>query len=125
MFNETKIKKASKLLNLNEENTKSFIFKQASFLNSNAKNVLNSLIILEQLQEQEKVKKAEELKRKSLYRTKNIVIAKYMDSIIDLYTNKNFGTQRIVKHLKEHHRATISKSALENFLKTNKVQRNG
>lgn len=124
MFNKTKIKNISKSLNLNEENTTTFIFKQAKFLGTDAKNVLNSLIILKQLQEKEIEQKAEELKKKSLYKTKNVLISKYMEEIVKLY-QEGCGSQKISKHIKENHRTTISKSAIDSFLKINEVVRNG
>lgn len=123
-FNNTKVKRLANNLALSEEQTVSLLLKQAKYLKVDGNLLLKSYVILNELKTESNEKQAQELKEKSRYKTKNLIISKYMDVIIKLY-QEGTGAINISKYLKLNHKVTISKSAIDNFLKTNEVQRNG
>lgn len=123
-FNSTKIKKLEKNISLPEEQVKSLLFKQAKYLKVDSKLLLKSYVILDSLKKEANERQAQELKEKSRYKTKNLIISKYMDVIIKL-RQEGTGAINISKHLKLNHNVTISRSAIDNFIKTNEVKRNG
>ncbi|QKE28426.1 hypothetical protein AACT_1247 [Arcobacter acticola] len=123
-FNNTKVKRLAKNLALSEEQTVSLLLKQAKYLKVSGNLLLKSYVILNELKTESNEKQAQELKEKSRYKTKNLIISKYMDVIIKLY-QEGTGAINISKYLKLNHKVTISKSAIDNFLKTNEVKRNG
>ncbi|WP_121627394.1 hypothetical protein [Poseidonibacter antarcticus] len=123
-FNNIKIKKLVKNISLPEEQVKSLLFKQAKYLKIDGNLLLKSYIILDELKTEANEKQAQELKEKSKYKTKNLIISKYMDVIIKLY-QEGSGAINIARYLKLHHKVTISRSAIANFIKTNEIQRNG
>ena len=123
-FNNTKIKKLAKNISLSEEQTVSMLLKQAKYLKVEGNLLLKSYVILDELKTEANEKQAQELKEKSRYKTKNLIIAKYMDVIIKLY-QEGTGAINISKYLMLNHKVTISRSAIDNFIKTNEVKRNG
>ena len=123
-FNNIKIKKLAKNISLPEEQVKSLLFKQAKYLKVDSKLLLKSYVILDSLKTEADERQAQELKEKSRYKTKNLIISKYMDVIIKLY-QEGTGAINISKYLKLNHKVTISRSAIDNFIKTNEVKRNG
>lgn len=123
-FNKTKITNLTKHLMLDEKDIGSYLMRQAKYLNVDANMLLKSYVILDELKKEFEQKKIEELKSKSRYVTKNIHISKYAQQIVKLY-QEGYGTIKIAKYLKLNHKITISKSALDNFIKINEVQRNG
>ncbi|MAC84786.1 MAG: hypothetical protein CL624_11705 [Arcobacter sp.] len=123
-FNNTKIKKLAKNISLSEEQTVSMLLKQAKYLKVGGNLLLKSYIVLDELKTEANEKQAQELKEKSRYKTKNLIIAKYMDRIINLY-QEGKGATNISKYLMLNHKVTISRSAIDNFIKTNEVKRNG
>ena len=123
-FNNTKIKKLAKNISLSEEQTVSMLLKQAKYLKVEGNLLLKSYIVLDELKTEANEKQAQELKEKSRYKTKNLIIAKYMDVIIKLY-QEGKGATNISKYLMLNHKVTISRSAIDNFIKTNEVKRNG
>lgn len=123
-FNNIKIKKLAKNISLPEEQVKSLLFKQAKYLKVDSKLLLKSYVILDSLKTEADERQAQELKEKSRYKTKNLIISKYMDVIIKLY-QEGTGAINISKYLKLNHKVNISRSAIDNFIKTNEVQRNG
>ena len=123
-FNNIKIKKLAKNISLPEEQVTSLLFKQAKYLKVDMNVLLKSYIVLDSLKTEANEKQAQELKEKSRYKTKNLIISKYMDVIIKLY-QEGTGAINISKYLKLNHKVTISRSAIDNFLKTNELQRNG
>lgn len=123
-FNNTKIKKLAKNISLSEEQTVSMLLKQAKYLKVEGNLLLKSYIVLDELKTEANEKQAQELKEKSRYKTKNLIIAKYMDVIIKLY-QEGTGAINISKYLMLNHKVTISRSAIDNFIKTNEVKRNG
>ena len=124
LVNNTKIKKLAKNISLSEEQTISLLLKQAKYLKVEGNLLLKSYVILDELKTEANEKQAQELKEKSRYKTKNLIISKYMDVIIKLY-QEGTGAINIAKYLKLNHKVTISRSAIDNFIKTNEVQRNG
>jgi hypothetical protein len=123
-FNNTKVKRLAKNLALTEEQTVSLLFRQAKYLKSERNLLLSSYIVLDEIKTEVNEKQAQELKEKSRYKTKNLIISKYMDVIIKLY-QEGTGAINIAKYLKLNHKVTISKSAIDNFIKTNEIQRHG
>ena len=123
-FNNTKVRRLAKNFALSEEQTVSLLFKQAKYLKVGGNLLLKSYIVLDELKTESNEKQAQELKEKSRYKTKNLIISKYMDVIIKLHQEKT-GAINIAKYLKLNHKVTISRSAIANFIKTNEIQRNG
>lgn len=123
-FNNIKVKRLAKNLALTEEQTVSLLLKQAKYVKVDGNLLLSSYIVLDELKTEVNEKQAQELKEKSRYKTKNLIISKYMDVIIKLY-QEGTGAINIAKYLKLNHKVTISKSAIDNFIKTNEVQRYG
>jgi len=123
MFTEQKLKTYSELLNLTVAELDNFAKRYKNYLQSKdkiTKNIIiNGLFILEEIQTQKWLNEAEQIK----YRTKNITILKYMDTIVELYKNKNMGTAKIVEYLQLNHRVKISKSSLDRFISNNNIKR--
>jgi len=124
MFNENKRKRYERLLNLEEDELKSFLKRYTYYLKSKKELspniVLNGFFILDNIRmEKDKI---EALKAK--YKSKNKYIIKYRDEIIDFYKN-GLGYVRISKQLEVNHRVKVSKSSIERFLKTNEITRDG
>ncbi len=121
MLNNKK-KKYSDLLNLNEDDFEEFLKRYSYFLKSQKqitkKSVENGLFILDNILE--KRNKIQEQEQK--YITKNIIIMKYKEKIVDLYEN-GFGYLRIVKYLEKNHNEKISKDTIANFIKQNKIEK--
>lgn len=121
MFNN-KSKKYSKLLGIDEDHYKLFIKRYLYFLRSQKhltkKSVEAGFFILEELQKETAKQEVEKLK----YRTKNIKILKYKEEIVDLYKS-GCGVVKISKIMKQDHNCSISKSAIERFIKANGITR--
>ena len=122
-FNEQKLKKLSKTLGLTEQNTIVFLRRQAGFLKNNINHVFRSYEILKEVKETQLQEEVKSLKEKTLYKTKNVLIAKYMQTIATLYQKNGYGAQKIVNHLKLNHAVTLSKSSIESFIKANQIKR--
>jgi len=122
MFTETKLKNYADLLDLNVEELDTFMKRYKSYIlskNELTKNVLiNGLFILEEITTDKWIQEANKVQ----YRSKNLVIIKYMDEIVELY-KKGMGTTKIANHLQLNHRVRISKSALDRFISTNCIIR--
>lgn len=122
MFTETKLKNYADLLNLSVEELDIFMKRYKSYIlskNELTKNVLiNGLFILEEIQTDKWIQEANKVQ----YRSKNLIIVKYMDEIVELY-KKGMGTTKIANHLQLNHRVRISKSALDRFVSTNCITR--
>lgn len=123
-FNNTKIKKLAKNFALPEEQVKILLFKQAKYLKIGSDLLLKSYVLLDEFKKEANEKQAQELKEKSRYKTKNLIISKYMKVIIKLY-QEGTGATNIAKYLMLNHKVTISRSAIDNFIKTNEIERNG
>lgn len=121
MFSNHKLRTYANLLGLTIEELEDFAKRYKTYLADKelSKNVLiNGLFILEKIHAIKWLEEAEKIK----YRSKNLIIIKYLSEIVSLY-NEGMGTARIVSHLKINHRATISKSALDRFIIANKIKR--
>lgn len=119
MFNAIKMKRYAKIIGLDEEKAEEVLRNQAKYLRVNPDHLLKSFIVIEEAKKAQEQEKAKLLK----YTTKNLLIAKYKDEIIDLYLNQDFGYLKISRAMKINHNATISKSAIENFIKSNNIER--
>lgn len=122
MFAETKLKSYSKLLGLSVDELDNFMKRYKSYLlskNTITKNVLiNGLFILEEMHSYKWADEANKVK----YKTKNLIIIKYLDEILELYKS-GMGTTKISNHLKLNHKVILSKSALDRFISINKIRR--
>lgn len=119
MFNQVKMKRVQNLFNINEEEANFIIKNQAKYLKINAEKLLNSYVVVH-----EEVQRAEQRKAKQKkYNSKNILIIKYKEEIIDLYCNHGWGYLKISNAMKLNHKAKISKSAIENFIKQNNLKK--
>lgn len=122
MFTNTKLKTYADLLGLTVEEIEQFMKRYKNYILSKeelTKNVLiNGLFILEEIHTDKWIEEANKIK----YRTKNLLILKYMDEIVELYKN-GMGTLKIANHIQLNHRAKISKSALDRFIQLNNITR--
>lgn len=123
-FNNTKLKKLAKNVSLPENKVIELLFRQAKYLKIGSDLLLNSYKVLDELKIEATKEEAKKLKEKSRYKTKNLIILKHMDVIIKLYQDGN-GAINISKYLKLNHKATISRSAIDNFIKVNGIKRDG
>ncbi len=120
MFNETKIKQLSQLIDLDDlELLEIGLKKQSSYLGINSTYLLKSFIVLVELKREYENKKLEI----DNYHTKNLKIQKYKSEIIELYTKEKFGYLKISKYLMLNHKCSISKSSIENFIKKNGISK--
>ena len=122
MFADTKLKSYSKLLGLSIDELENFMKRYKSYLMSKdkiTKNILiNGLFILEEIHGNKWADEANKIK----YKTKNLIIIKYLDEILELY-NGGMGTTKISNHLKLNHKVVLSKSALDRFISLNRIKR--
>lgn len=122
MFADTKLKSYAELLGLETAELENFMKRYKSYIlskNEITKNILiNGLFILEEIHSDKWAIEANRIK----YKTKNLLIIKYMEKILELY-HSGVGTMKISKHLKLNHRVDLSKSALDRFISTNKIKR--
>lgn len=122
MFNETLIKRFMKIASITDlQRAERTISNQAKYLKINKHLLLKSYTVIERETKEQEQEKAFAIKAQ----TKNILIQKYKDEIIELYTKKGFGYMKISKAMKINHNAKISKSAIENFIKQNKLAKGG
>jgi len=122
MFAETKLKSYSKLLGLSIDELEDFMKRYKNYLMSKdkiTKNILiNGLFILEEIHSDKWADEANKIK----YKTKNLIIIKYLNEILELYKS-DMGTTKISNHLKLNHKVNLSKSALDRFIAINKIKR--
>ncbi|WP_321778122.1 hypothetical protein [Sulfurimonas sp.] len=122
MFTEQKLITYANLLGLTVEELNSFMKRYKNYLLSKeeiTKNVLiNGLFILEEITTD---KWAEEANKKT-YKSKNLIIHKYMDEIIELY-KQGMGTIKLSSYLYITHRVKISRSSLDIFISSNNIKR--
>jgi hypothetical protein len=122
MFNETLIKRFMKIASITDlQRAERTISNQAKYLKINKHLLLKSYTVIERETKEQEQEKALAIKAQ----TKNILIQKYKDEIIELYTKKGFGYMKISKAMKINHSAKISKSAIENFIKQNELAKGG
>lgn len=119
MFNNIKIKKIENIFNIKEEEAEELLKHQSNYLKINPTKLLNSFVVVERVIREARKKEAIEQK----YSTKNIYILKYKAEIVDLYSKKGFGYLKISNSLKINHNVKVSKSAIENFLKFNNIEK--
>lgn len=120
MFNNTKINQLGNLLNIKDiELLEIALKKQAKYLKVNSTFLLKSFIVMVDIKKQHE----EEQLKNDRYTSKNILINKYKNTIIDLYTIERFGYLKISKYLAITHNAVVSKSSIENFIKNNNITR--
>ncbi len=122
MFNDTRLKNYAQLLGLNIEELDIFMRRYKGYLSKHpeiTKNVLiNGLFILDEIVANKWADEANKIK----YKTKNLLIIKYQEEIIELY-RKGAGSISIVNHLKLNHKVTLSKSSIDRFIKANNIMR--
>ncbi len=122
MFSENRLKTYADLLGLTVDELNDFMKRYKKYLQSKEKitrNVLiNGLFILEELHADKWAIEANKVK----FKTKNLIIIKYMDEIVNLY-EQGLGSTRIINHLKLNHRVNLSKSALDRFISHNNLKR--
>lgn len=122
MFTEQKLITYSNLLGLTVAELNFFMKRYKNYLLSKeeiTKNVLiNGLFILEEITTD---KWAEEANKK-IYKSKNLIIHKYMDEVIKLYKS-GIGTIKISNHIYLNHKVKISKSSLDRFISSNNIKR--
>lgn len=119
MFNDTKIKQLSHLIGVSDlKLLEKGLKKQAKYLNISSTYLLKSFIVLHNIKkeyEEEKIKIDK-------YHTKNLIIAKYKEEIVSNYL-QGMGYLKLSNMLALNHNATISKSSIEHFIKSNNITR--
>jgi hypothetical protein len=123
-FCNIKLKKLAKNVSLPENKVIELLLRQAKYLKIDSNLLLKSYVVLDELKIEATKEEAKKLKEKSRYKTKNLIISKYMDVIIKLYKDGK-GAINIAKYLKLHHKVTLSRSAIDNFIKVNGIRRDG
>lgn len=121
MFNDTKIKQLSKLLEIDDlELLKSGLKRQAKYLNLKLSSsfLLKSYICMYEIKKEYEENKVKVEK----YKTKNLIIAKYKEEIVDLYLSE-MGYLKISNSLYLNHNVKVSKSSIEHFIKSNNIIR--
>lgn len=122
MFTDNKLKTYAELFGLEVHELDSFMKRYKNYIVSKEKitknALINGLFILEEIRSKKWAIEANKVK----YRTKNLVLIKYMNEIIELYQN-GLGTTKISNHLKLNHKVNLSKSVLDRFIATNKITR--
>ena len=122
MFTEQKLITYSNLLGLTVEELNQFMKRYKNYLLSKediTKNVLiNGLFILEEITTDKWAEEANKIK----YRTKNLIILKYINEITELY-EKGMGTIKISNHIYLNHKVKLSKSTLDRFISSNNIKR--
>jgi len=123
MFNNNRIETYAKLIGLTVEELDIFMKRYKGYLLKQkelTKNILiNGLFILEDIHADKWIEEANKVK----YKTKNLLVIKYEEEIVNLYKN-GMGSIRIAKYLKLNHKVTLSKSAIDRFIAANKISRN-
>jgi len=117
MFNKNLMTGVAKFLDVQEDEAKKIIIEQAKYLRVNPTYFLKSFKVMYRIKKESEEKKAEMIK----YESKNILILKYADEIIKLYTINGYGYLKISNYLNITHNVKVSKSAIENFIKKNKL----
>ena len=122
MFTEQKLVTYANLLGLTVEELNQFMKRYKNYILSKeeiTKNVLiNGLFILEEITTD---KWAEEANKKT-YKSKNLIIHKYMDEITELY-ELGMGSIKISNHIFLNHRIRLSKSSIDRFISSNNIKR--
>jgi len=122
MFTEQKLITYANLLGLTVEELNQFMKRYKNYLLSKeeiTKNVLlNGFFILEQITTDKWIEEA----NKKTYKSKNLIIHKYMKEIIELY-EQGMGTIKISTHIYLNHKVKISKSSLDRFISSNNIKR--
>ena len=122
MFNENKRKRYMRLLNLEEDELTLFLKRYNYYLKS--KNeispniILNGFFILDNI----RTKRDKEKALRAKYKSRNGLIIKYRDEIIELY-QQGLGFTRISKQLEINHKTKISRSSLYRYIKINNIKR--
>lgn len=123
MFNKVNKDKVARTLGISIEGLDEFLKRQKGFLikreKLSASNLLASYFILAEIQEREE---KERTAKSAMRHTKNVKVLKYAKTITDLYKG-GLGATRIVNYLYEKHRVTVSKSAVERFIKASGITR--
>ena len=117
MFNQIQLSNFAKFMGMDLQKAEITLNKQAKYLKISASFLLKSYKVVYQMQNEDKEEKAKSIKLFS----KNILIMKYQNEITNLYCKNGFGYLKISKAMKINHNAKISKSAIENFIKQNKL----
>ena len=120
MFNNTKIKQLSQLLDIEDIKLLEVgLKKQAKYLKVNSTYLLKSYIVMYEQKKTEQ-KNSTEIDK---YTSRNLLINKYKNTILNLYKNEEYGYLKISKYLSLHHNVSVSKSSIENFIKSNNITR--
>ena len=122
MFNENKRKRYMRLLDLEEEELTLFLKRYNYYLKSKKEIspniILNGFFILDDI----RTKRDKEKALRAKYKSRNGLIIRYRDEILELY-QQGFGFTRISKQLEVNHKIKISRSSLYRFIKSNNIER--
>ena len=124
MFSDNKRKRYMRLLNLEEEELTLFLKRYNYYLKSKKEIspniILNGFFILDDI----RIKRDKETALKAKYRSRNGLIIRYRDEILELY-KQGFGFTRISKQLEINHKVKVSRSSLYRFITANAITRDG
>ncbi|MEA2018510.1 MAG: hypothetical protein U9N59_08680 [Campylobacterota bacterium] len=119
MFNQTKIKQLAKLLDIEDiQKVEMAIKRQAKYLKVSSTFLLKSYVVITDIKKQIE---DEEIKIDK-YISKNLIINKYKNEIVELYKNQ-FGYLKIANSIYLNHNCKVSKSSIEHFIKSNNITR--
>jgi len=124
MFSDNKRKRYMRLLDLEEEELTLFLKRYNYYLKSKKEIspniILNGFFILDDI----RIKRDKETALKAKYRSRNGLIIRYRDEILELY-KQGFGFTRISKQLEINHKVKVSRSSLYRFITANAITRDG
>ena len=113
-----------RLLDLEEEELTLFLKRYNYYLKSKKEIspniILNGFFILDDI----RIKRDKETALKAKYRSRNGLIIRYRDEILELY-KQGFGFTRISKQLEINHKVKVSRSSLYRFITANAITRDG
>lgn len=119
MFNEVKLKRLAKLLDIKDISIiEEALRSQAKYLKTGSTFLLNSYITMIKAKEQYENNRLELSKLK----TKNLVLQKYKEEVVEMYIS-GMGYLKISNAIYLNHKAKVSKSSIENFIKQNNIKR--
>ena len=122
MFSENKRKRYMRLLDLEEDELTLFLKRYNYYLKSKKEIspniILNGFFILDDI----RIKKDKEKALRAKYKSRNGLIIRYRDEILELY-QQGLGFTRISKQLKINHKIEVSRSSLYRFIKKNNIER--
>lgn len=123
MLDNKKVK-YSKMLDISVNDFDEFVKRYMYFLLAQdkitKKSIVNGFFILDEIVEKNIIAKIQEEKQK--YKSKNIIIRKYINEIVELYKD-GLGDIKIAKTININHKTKLTQHMIRNFIRANKIKR--